>query len=96
MPEMEIKWREVAHAQIPVSRQSCPSIRYIVGGAYVDDDGDAVGQREIRAEFPFYDVEILFMRVGHNTRTALTIDCGASLGCSGGRQGPRSDVARPW
>jgi hypothetical protein len=40
------------------------------GGTYVDDDGDAVGQREIRAEFPFYDVEILFMRIGPSTECA--------------------------
>jgi hypothetical protein len=63
------------------------------GSTDVDDDGDAVRKREIRAEFPFYDVEILLMRIAPSSN-ALTIDSGASLGCSGGRQGPRSDLAR--
>jgi hypothetical protein len=60
MPEMEIKWSEVAHAQIPVSHQPLvPQYRRLLGSTDVDDDGDAIGKREIRAEFPFYDVEIL-------------------------------------
>jgi hypothetical protein len=89
---MEIKWSEVAHAQIPVLRQPLgPRYRRLLGfggDTDVDDDGDAIGKREICAEFPFYDVEILHHQKGPNPGNALTIDSGASLGCRRWPSGP--------
>lgn len=34
----------------------------------VDDDGDAVGQREVTAEISFYDIEVLLLITGDMER----------------------------
>jgi len=63
MPKKEIKWRDVAHAQIPNIASAVPPVIFctfrLLGSTEVDDDGNAVREREIRAKFPFYDIEIL-------------------------------------
>lgn len=51
-----MKWRDVAHAQIPDVSQK---IKIGEGLTDVDDDGDAVGKGKVAAEFSFYHIEIL-------------------------------------
>jgi hypothetical protein len=54
MPEEEMKWTDVAHAQMP-NYQLYSGER----GTDVDDDCYAVGQWEVTAELPFHYIKIL-------------------------------------
>jgi hypothetical protein len=55
MPEAETKWSDVAHAQIPV--RSAEFFRE--GETDVDDDDDAIGQREVITELTLHYIEVL-------------------------------------
>jgi len=66
IPKRETTWREVAHAQSPNIVSAVPLRSSVhsdcwggLGCTEVDDDGNAVREREISAKFSFYDIEIL-------------------------------------
>jgi hypothetical protein len=72
-----MKWRDVAHAQIP----HVSDILFGQGDTDVDDDGDAVGQGKVAAEFSFYHIEILGISFGLDKSLPSRTGAGPWRGC---------------